>query len=167
MQSSSSSEEGEAASTEDTSYYTPPVEGEEYVSPPEPVQQTDPNAERQKQIRELEDKKDELEGQAKEARETVGAGGLWHSRNTGDQYRKAREAEAQLQKVDKQINESRSKSNQRPQTPVNEQPVNEQPQPAEEYAPPEEAPADQTPADTAPADEQPASEDTNTEEPPS
>jgi hypothetical protein len=147
--------EGTAAApsqdTSDTSYYTPPVEGQEYVSPEEPVQQADPAAERKKQLQELEDKREELEQQAKEARDNVGAGGLWHSRNTGDQYRTAREAEANATKVEKQIDDLESKRNQQAQPPAPQEPA------YQEYVPPGEE---------TPAEEPAASEDTSTEEPP-
>jgi hypothetical protein len=154
MESSTTPAEGQTTS-DDT--YKPPVEGEEYVSPQEPpAQQPDPAAQRNNQLRELEEKREELEKQAKEARETVGSGGLWHSRNTGDQYRIAREAEANASKVDKQIDEIESKRSQRSQPPPSPAPV------VEEYVPPgEEATAEETPAD-----EPAASEDTTNEEPP-
>jgi hypothetical protein len=136
------STEGENTATEDTTY-TPPQEGAEYVPDPEPQPpKSDPAAEQQKRARELEQQKEELEQQAKEARDTVGAGGLYHSRNTGDQYKKAREAEEKQEKVDQQLEKSRTQQATPQSTP---------PAPVEEYVPPEEQPVQEEP----PAEEEP------------
>jgi hypothetical protein len=145
------STEDESASTEETdTSYTPPQEGAEYVPAPEPEPQpTNPAEEKQKQLRELEQQKEDLEKQAKEAKDTVGAGGLWHSRNTGDQYRKAREAEQKAERLDQKIDDTRTRQPQG-QTPPSEPAV------VEEYVPPEEQPVpEEPPADTTTTEEPP------------
>ncbi len=147
--------EGETAdtATEDSSY-TPPVEGAEYVPDPEPQKEaSDPNVDRQREIRELEEQREELERTIQEAQETVGSGGLYHTRNTGDQYKTAREAEDKLDKIDRELEEKKSKQRepQQAETPRSEEPVYE-------YEPPPSGEAQETPA----AEEPPVPE----EEPP-
>jgi hypothetical protein len=155
MESKSAEGEAESAPADEATYtqdestytqeeytYNPPVEGEEYVPTPEPPQeQPDPLAERNKKIRDLEEQKEELEQKAKDARDNVGAGGLWHSRNTGDQYRTAREAEQKQEKLDQQIESTRTGQPQQQQ-------VETPPPPAEEYVPPQEQLPPEEPAAT-------------------
>ena len=147
--------EGEAENTPaEDSTYTPPQEGAEYVPDPEPQKEPgDPVADRQREIRELEEQREELERTIDEARDTVGSGGLYHTRNTGDQYKTAREAESKLEKIDRQIEEKKSKQRdpQQAETPRSEEPVYE-------YEPPPSGEAQETPA----AEEPPVTE----EEPP-
>jgi hypothetical protein len=140
MVSGSEGEEGQPAAEGDSSY-TPPVEGEDYVPDQQPEQTPpDQNAELQKQRAEIQKQIDEHKKAAEDARANVGAGGLWHSHNTGDQYRKAGEAE---KKVD-ELNEKQDKLNSGQQQA--QQPAPEQPAP-EEYVPPsdEEPPAEEPP----------------------
>lgn len=142
IESGSSEEEGQTA--EEGTTYTPPQEGEEYVPAPEPEPApVDPSAERQKQIKELEEQKEQAQKQSEEARGTVGAGGLYHTRNTGDQYKKAGEAEKKIEEINKQIEDL--KSNQQQQ-----QPAQPPPPPQEEYTPPEETPSEEPPAEEPP-----------------
>jgi len=144
----SGSEEGQPAP--DDSSYTPPVEGEDYVPDQQPEQTPpDPNAERQKREAEIQNQIDEHQKAADDARANVGAGGLWHSHNTGDQYRKAGEAE---KKVD-ELTDKKDKLDSGQQQA--QQPPPEQPQ--EEYVPPADDTTDQAPADEPPADEPPPS----------
>jgi hypothetical protein len=145
MVSGSEQDQGQAAP--DDSSYTPPVEGEDYVPDQQPEQTPpDQNSEAQKQRTEIQNQIDEHQKAADDARANVGAGGLWHSHNTGDQYKTAYESE---KKVD-ELNEKKEKLNSGQQQ---QQPPAEQ-APAEEYVPPAE---DQPPADEPPADEPPPS----------
>jgi hypothetical protein len=124
--------EGQPDYSQNEYQYNPPVEGQDYVPDPEPEQPaTDPLVERNKKLRDLEDQRDELEKKAKDARDNVGAGGLWHSRNTGDQYKAAREAEEKQEKIDQQIDSTKK----RQEDPRQIQPP---PPPVEEYVPPQE-----------------------------
>ena len=146
---STEGEEGQPAA-EDSSY-TPPVEGEDYVPDQQPEQQpVDPNAEHKKQIEELENQKDEAQKKADDARATVGAGGLWHSHNTGDQYRIAGEAEKKAEELDQRIDKANSGQQQAPQP--------QQPAPPEEYVPPPDETTEEPPAEEPPAEEPPAEE---------
>jgi hypothetical protein len=145
---STEGEEGQPA-PEDSSY-TPPVEGEDYVPDQQPEQQpVDPNAEHKKQIEELENQKDEAQKKADDARATVGAGGLWHSHNTGDQYRIAGEAEKKVEELDQRIDKANSGQQQAPQP--------QQPAPPEEYVPPPDETTEEPPAEEPPAEEPPPS----------
>jgi hypothetical protein len=142
MQSGSAEgEEGQPAA-EDSSY-TPPVEGEEYIPDQQPEQTPpDQNTELQKQRTELQNQIDEHKKAAEEARANVGAGGLYHSRNTGDQYKKAGEAE---QKID-QLNDKREKLDSGQQ-----QSQEQQQPPQEEYVPPPEETTEEPPAEEPPS----------------
>jgi hypothetical protein len=140
----SGTSEGEAGQpAPDDSSYTPPVEGEDYVPDQQPEQTpSDPNAELQKKHEELQNQIDEHQKAADDARANVGAGGLWHSHNTGDQYRKAGDAE---KKID-ELTEQKEKLNSG-QQPSQE---SQQPAPQEEYVPPADENTEQPPADEPP-----------------
>jgi len=143
----SGSEEDQGQQATDDSSNTPPAEGE-YVPDQQPEQTTpDPNAEAQRQRTELQNQIDEHQKAADDARATVGAGGLWHSHNTGDQYKKAYDSE---KKVD-ELTDKKEKldSQQQPTRPADE------PAPPEESAAPAEDTTEQPPADEPPADEPP------------
>lgn len=137
---SSEGEEGQA--TGDDSTYTPPVEGEDYIPAQQPEQPVDPNAEHKKQIEELENQKDEAQKKADDARATVGAGGLWHSHATGNQYGIAGEAEKKAEELDNRIDKANS-GQQQAQQP-------QQPAPQEEYVPPPEETTEEPPAEEPP-----------------
>jgi hypothetical protein len=143
-------QEGEPVATEDSSY-APPVEGEDYVPDQQPEQPpVDPNAEHQKHIDQLENQKDEAQKTADDARANVGAGGLYHSRNTGDQYKKAAEAEKKVEHLEDQIDKANANQEQQ-QQPAQAQPA----PPQDEYVPPADDTSEQPPADEPPSDEQP------------
>jgi hypothetical protein len=147
MVSGSQGEEGQPPP--DDSTYTPPVEGEDYVPAQQPEQTPpDPNSEAQKQRTEIQNQIDEQQKAADDARANVGAGGLWHSHNTGDQYKKAYEAE---KKVD-ELNDKREKIDSGQQQ--SQQPPPEQPAP-EEYVPPSDEATEEPPAEEPPAEEPP------------
>lgn len=149
----SGTSEGEEAqpapSPEDTSN-TPPTEGEEYVPDQQPEQPpSDQNAELEKKHQELQNQIDENQKAADDARANVGAGGLYHSRNTGDQYRKAGEAEKKIE----ELTDKKEKLNSEQQKAQQAQ----EPAPPEEPAPPPDVDTEQPPADEPPADEPPPS----------
>ncbi|HEY7162419.1 MAG TPA: hypothetical protein VH815_14225 [Acidobacteriota bacterium] len=142
--SGSEGEEGQQAAEGDSSY-TPPVEGEDYVPDQQPEQTPpDQNAELQRQREEIQKQIDEHQKAADDARANVGAGGLWHSHNTGDQYRKAGEAEKKVDELTQQ-HEKLNSGQQQAQQPPPEQPA------PEEYVPPsDESSTEQPPADEPP-----------------
>ncbi len=142
----SGSTEGEEGQPPAEDYsYTPPVEGEDYVPDPQPEQQpVDSTSEQKKQIEDLQNQKDEAQKKADEARATVGAGGLWHSHNTGDQYRIAGEAEKKAEEIDNRIDKTSSQQQQQAQPP-------QQPAPQEEYVPPPDEPTEEPPAEEPPS----------------
>jgi hypothetical protein len=137
---SSEGEEGQATGEDST--YTPPVEGEDYVPDQQPEQPVDPNAEHKKQIEDLQNQKDEAQKKADEARATVGAGGLWHSHATGNQYKTAGEAEKKVDDIDNRIDKASSQPQQAQQP--------EQPAPQEEYVPPPDETTEEPPAEEPP-----------------
>jgi hypothetical protein len=142
MVGDSEGQEGEAPA--DDSSYTPPVEGEDYVPDQQPEQTPpDQNANAQKQRQELQNQIDEHQKAADDARANVGAGGLWHSHNTGDQYKKAYESE---KKVDELTDKKDKLDSGQPQA---QQPPPEQPAP-EEYVPPSDETTEEPPADEPP-----------------
>ena len=127
--------------TDSSSTYTPPVEGEDYVPDQQPEQQVDQDAEHKKQIEELQNQKDEAQKKADDARANVGAGGLWHSHATGNQYGIAGEAEKKVDELDHHIDKANSGQQQaQPQ----------QPAPPEEYVPPPDETTEEPPAEEPP-----------------
>jgi hypothetical protein len=139
---STEGEEGQPAA--DDSTYTPPVEGEDYVPDQQPEQQpVDPASEQKKQIEELENQKEEAQKKADDARATVGAGGLWHSHATGNQYGIAGEADKKAEELENRIEKANS-GQQQAQQP-------EQPAPPEEYVPPPDEPTEEPPAEEPPS----------------
>jgi hypothetical protein len=65
-------------------------------------------ADQQVNNQELQDLRDQREAAQKElddARKAIGAGGLFHTRNVGDQFHIATEAERKLQEIDRRIKE--------------------------------------------------------------
>ncbi|MCI0443696.1 hypothetical protein L0152_10810 [bacterium] len=145
---STEGEEGQPA--EEDSSYTPPVEGEDYVPDQQPEQQpVDPDSEHKKQIEELENQKDEAQKKADDARATVGAGGLWHSHATGNQYGIATEAEKKAEELDQRIDKANSgqQQAQQPQQPA---------PPPEEYVPPPDETTEEPPVEEPPAEEPPS-----------
>lgn len=138
---SGSEEQGQAAP--DDSSYTPPVEGEDYVPDQQPEQTPpDQNAEAQKQRTEIQNQIDEHQKAADDARANVGAGGLWHSHATGNQYKTAGEAEKKVDELDKKLDKTSSQQQQAAQP--------EQPAPQEEYVPPADESTEEPPADEPP-----------------
>ncbi len=139
----SGSSEAEGSTAEEGSTYTPPQEGQDYVPEPEPEPApVDQTAERQKQISDLENQRDQAQKESDDARGTVGAGGLYHTRNTGDQYRKAREAEKKIEELNKKLEDLNSNQRQA-----------QEPAPApppEEYIPPEETTTEEVPVEEPP-----------------
>jgi hypothetical protein len=148
MVSGSEVQEGqEGQPAEEDSSYTPPAEGEDYIPAQEPEQQpVDPNAEHKKQIEELQNQRDEHEKAAEEARANVGAGGLWHSHATGNQYKKASEAEQKIDEIDKRLDKTSTQQQQATQQP-----------PQEEYVPPADETTEEAPAEEPPTEEPPPS----------
>lgn len=141
----SEGEEGQATEEDSASTYTPPEEGQEYIPAPQPEPAPpDQNAEQKKRLDELENEKSEAQKTAEEARATVGAGGLYHSRNTGDQYKKAGEAEKKIEEIDKQIDKTNSQQQQ-------QQAQQPPPPPQEEYVPPPEETTEEPPAEEPPS----------------
>ena len=64
---------------------------------------TEPSVDQQ--LQEVGNQKQELEQKAKDARDTVGRGGLFQTRNVGDQYRTMRESQEKIKALDKQEQE--------------------------------------------------------------
>lgn len=140
---SGSEEQGQPAP--DDSSYQPPVEGQDYTPDQQPEQTPpDQNTEAQKQRTEIQNQIDEHQKAADDARANVGAGGLWHSHNTGDQYKKAYDAE---KKVD-ELNDKKDKLDSGQQQA--QQPPAEQPAPQDEYVPPADDTTEEPPADEPP-----------------
>jgi hypothetical protein len=140
---SGSEEQGQAAA--DDSSYTPPVEGEDYVPDQQPEQTPpDQNTEAQKQRAEIQNQIDEHQKAADDARANVGAGGLWHSHNTGDQYKKAYESEKKVDELNNKKDKLDSGQQQAQQPPA------EQPAPQDEYVPPADETTEEPPADEPP-----------------
>jgi hypothetical protein len=80
------------------------------VTEPEPVVQTDEKKPVEEQIKDLQEQKEQLEKEAQAARDAIGAGGIYHSRNVGVSAEKEDEAEKKLEEVNKKLEELEKKT---------------------------------------------------------
>jgi hypothetical protein len=122
--------EGMSAEVPDS---TNEVAGSEFVE----EQQQEPSVD--EQLRQLQEKKEAAEAQIKDAQEAVDKGGLFHTYAVGNQFREQREADNEIEELDKQIKKLETeKKNQEASKPQQDQNTTTEQQQSQDQQPQEE-----------------------------